>query len=201
MAEVPLSWDEEEEMRDNDAVAKDKAKTYADEKFKHKITSVECGDNVLVKRFKRTKWETKNKPEIFTVIARKGPAVTIQGEKGETYTRDVSQLVPLAGKTTDSHTGYNLGGDSTDSDSNEEPHTSSRGEELNVSRGGIEHSVHQDGTPGSHDTGGQALPIDDLLGEASLVLPEHHLAQSTPRTITTRRNPLRSAGLPSRYLS
>lgn len=86
----------DEELLDKDRIAKQKGKTYADERYHHKLSDLKEGDKVLVKRQSKTKWETRNHPIEFTVLRKQGPAVIIQGPDGKQYHRDISHLTRAA---------------------------------------------------------------------------------------------------------
>lgn len=97
IADLSTPYETDEAARDRDAAAKERGKTYADKRFHHKKSDLPIGSKVLQKRFNRTsKWQSRNDPRPLTVVAKRGPAVTVVAADGATYVRDVSQLVRLS---------------------------------------------------------------------------------------------------------
>lgn len=91
---VPHLCINDEETRDKDKLNKAKGKEYADRKRKASLSDIAIGDKVYVKRMKKDhKLSTDYSPDMFKVIGRSGPEVTIQSMKtGKQFKRNVAHL-------------------------------------------------------------------------------------------------------------
>jgi hypothetical protein len=81
-----------EELRTRDAAEKDKAREREDRKRRARETDIRPGDSVLLKRHLKAKDETPVGPEKFKVIGATRGDLTIEGESGKRYKRNVIQL-------------------------------------------------------------------------------------------------------------
>ena len=68
--------------RQNDHLAKNPSKFYADKRRRSKPCPLRIGDTVIVKRRKRNKLSTTFDPTPFVIIARKGNMITAKGPEG-----------------------------------------------------------------------------------------------------------------------
>lgn len=98
--EIPVIMDIEdrwEEVRDRDAVEKEKGKEYGDRKRRATECGIEEGDTVLTKNLhKRNKLATNFLPTPHLVLERTGGDVLVQNSQtGETYNRNVSHVKKL----------------------------------------------------------------------------------------------------------
>ena len=78
-------------IRKNDVNAKQRQKTYADEKRRVKVSDIEIGDSVLVKNDEKGKLITPYNVLPYRVIAKKGSQVTVERD-GHRMTRNTSHL-------------------------------------------------------------------------------------------------------------
>ena len=63
--------------------------------YKPKPSNIQIGDIVLLKQKKRHQLSTKYSPMKFVVVHKKGSSITVKGESGSTFTRDLSQAKRL----------------------------------------------------------------------------------------------------------
>lgn len=86
--------DVDEETMDRDKDAKEKGKSYADERRNAKPNPISEGDDVLIKKMTKTNKLTPNfDPKVFKVLKRKGGDVIVHSEEsGVKYRRHVSHL-------------------------------------------------------------------------------------------------------------
>jgi len=82
-------------MRDRDALSKLRGKEYSDKRHCYKVSPIQVGDRVLLKRMLRTKWDSKNDSTEYVVTERHGNRVTVRSHQGKEFVRDVSQCLPL----------------------------------------------------------------------------------------------------------
>lgn len=85
------------EVRERDALMKQKGKEYADRKRGAKLNDVSIGDEVVAKRQVITnKLATKFEPTVYKVVKRNGSEVTIENEgTGSQYRRNVAHIKKL----------------------------------------------------------------------------------------------------------
>lgn len=95
VSQLKIPLDTSESVRDRDSLMKQKGKEYADKKYGYKKCDLVPGDKVLMRRSQRTKWQSPNFDKEFTVVEKKGPALTIVAKDGTRFIRDASKLVPL----------------------------------------------------------------------------------------------------------
>lgn len=84
----------DEEVADRDKSEKEKGKAYADERRNAKISDIQEGDEVLVKRVVKTnKLQSTFEPDEYIVVARKGAELTIENkETNKRYRRNVAHV-------------------------------------------------------------------------------------------------------------
>lgn len=87
------SYYEDEEIRENDAIAKEMGKMYADCRRKATESNINVGDTVFTKnQMAGGKLEPNFSPMQYTVISRKGNDVTIRSNEGVDYRRCITHL-------------------------------------------------------------------------------------------------------------
>lgn len=84
--------DEDEEMRENDAIAKQKGKIYSDRKRHARDSEIEVGDSVLVRNLKPGKLEPNFMSTPFKVMEKVDGDMIVQNENGSNYRRHSSHL-------------------------------------------------------------------------------------------------------------
>lgn len=89
------------EVRDRDAVSKEKGRVYADSKRRAKESDISIGDRVVSKRMKKNnKLEADFSAEEFEVIKKVGGDVTVKSlETGKEYRRNVAHLKRIENNT------------------------------------------------------------------------------------------------------
>ncbi|KXJ71271.1 hypothetical protein RP20_CCG020989 [Aedes albopictus] len=97
LPQIPREVPVDEEASDHDRLQKEKGKAYADQKRRACQSSIEVGDKVLVKRFrKENKLSTDFSPEEHTVIHRSGADVTVKSlTTGKECRRNIAHLKKL----------------------------------------------------------------------------------------------------------
>ncbi|XP_065066071.1 uncharacterized protein K02A2.6-like [Rhopilema esculentum] len=78
------------EAQENDAVGKEKMKSYADKRRHTKISDIKVGDTVLLKQDKKNKFSANFESTTYKVIYRKGSRVTAERQDGRKVTRNIS---------------------------------------------------------------------------------------------------------------
>lgn len=94
LPQVPPSRLEDGEVRERDAVTKEKGRMYTNAKRKAKESDIVAGDRVVVKRMKKdNKLEATFSPEEFEVIRKNGADTVIRScVSGKEYRRNVTHL-------------------------------------------------------------------------------------------------------------
>lgn len=94
LPQVPVERADDGEIRDRDALAKEKGKIYADGKRRAEESRIEVGDSVLAKRMKKcNKLEANYSPEEFDVVRKQGGDVTVRSKvTGKEFRRNVAHL-------------------------------------------------------------------------------------------------------------
>ncbi|XP_062699677.1 uncharacterized protein K02A2.6-like [Aedes albopictus] len=97
LPQVPPHRLEDEEVRDRDAITKEKGRIYTDAKRKAKESDIVEGDRVVVKRMKKdNKLDTVFSPEEFEVVRKTGADTIIRSlGTGKQYRRNVAHLKKL----------------------------------------------------------------------------------------------------------
>lgn len=83
---------EDIETRDRDAEMKAKAKSYADERRGAQYSSVEVGDQVLVRQDKVNKFTTTFNPTPYAVVDKRGNSVIVESPSGVKYSRNTTHV-------------------------------------------------------------------------------------------------------------
>ncbi|XP_065060965.1 uncharacterized protein K02A2.6-like [Rhopilema esculentum] len=78
------------EAQENDAVGKEKMKSYADKRRHTKISDIKVGDTVLLKQDKKNKFSANFESTTYKVIYRKGSRVTAERQDGRKVTRKLA---------------------------------------------------------------------------------------------------------------
>ena len=86
----PLNYDFHRTARQNELTSQRTMERNFNTHFKPKHSDINIGDIVLLKQRKRHQLTPKYSPIKFAVIHKKGSAITVRGENGSIYTRDVS---------------------------------------------------------------------------------------------------------------
>ena len=86
----PLNYDFHRTARQNELTSQRTMERNFNTHFKPKHSDINIGDMVLLKQRKRHQLTPKYSPIKFAVIHKKGSAITVRGENGSIYTRDVS---------------------------------------------------------------------------------------------------------------
>ncbi|XP_055589606.1 uncharacterized protein K02A2.6-like [Uranotaenia lowii] len=91
---IPMEVCEDEEVRDQDRIQKEKGRLYADRSRKARLSSIDIGDFVLAKRTRKdNKLSSDFSPEEFKVTKRQGTDVTIRSTtSGKEFRRSVAHL-------------------------------------------------------------------------------------------------------------
>ena len=92
VVEETKSSESMQKARENDARAKAKAKAYTDRKRQAKSHDLAVGDSVLFRQKRTSKTMPKFSEETFTVIAVKGPMISVKADNGREFTRDASKF-------------------------------------------------------------------------------------------------------------
>ena len=92
--EIPIIHDDlnDQEVRESDMKSKQNIKKYFDQNNKAQESLLKEGDVVLLKQRKRNKLSTRFENQKYTVLSKKGNAVTIQGEDGGKKVRNTREL-------------------------------------------------------------------------------------------------------------
>ena len=92
--EIPIIHDDlnDQEVRESDTKSKQTIKKYFDQNNKAHESLLREGDAVLLKQRKRNKLSTRFENQKYTVLSKKGNAVTIQGENGGKKVRNTREL-------------------------------------------------------------------------------------------------------------
>jgi len=77
-------------LRQRDRVSKNKGAQYSDKRRHAKISDIQEGDTVLLQQKPGNKLTTTYKPELYTVISKRGNEVTIQSSDGVQYRRNIT---------------------------------------------------------------------------------------------------------------
>lgn len=94
----------DDEVRERDALAKLRAKQYADSRRGARESSVEAGDWVLVSdKHRRNKLDPTYLPEKYTVLERDRQKVVVQSESGKIYNRYVADVRKLTPRDNEQH--------------------------------------------------------------------------------------------------
>lgn len=100
------SIDIDQALHDRDKEKKEKGKVYGDNRRNAKVSDIEVGDSVLLKRqVISNKLATTFEPTTFKVIERNGSEITVENiETGTTYKRNVAHVKKISVEETDTNT-------------------------------------------------------------------------------------------------
>ncbi|XP_058465341.1 uncharacterized protein LOC131438945 [Malaya genurostris] len=98
------------DYRDHDWQLKEKGKMTEDQRRNAKPSTIEIGDQVLVKNvLRRNKLTTTFNPTVMTVMAKQGPRITVQStDTGKCYKRNSSHLKKISEDTSSPPEDVNL---------------------------------------------------------------------------------------------
>ena len=81
------------ELLEKDGSMKEKGKRYGDARHRARLSKLQVGDNVLVKRIKKhSKLSSNYLRQPFKILKRKGGEAIVQSESGVQYKRNISHL-------------------------------------------------------------------------------------------------------------
>ena len=100
----PITYEFHVKARNNDNEKQQKAKQDFDKRFKTTETDINIGDPVLLKQRKRNQLSSYYSPQKFTVVAKKGSMITIEGEDGSSYARNARAIKKLKLPNNDTNT-------------------------------------------------------------------------------------------------
>ncbi|XP_038060004.1 uncharacterized protein K02A2.6-like [Patiria miniata] len=92
LPEVEEMARQDEEIRDTDALRKERNRRYIDKKRGAKERDLEEGDEVLVRQSKQDKLSTPFSPEPYKVVAKKGNSVVVESPTGAQYQRNSTHV-------------------------------------------------------------------------------------------------------------